>query len=138
MQIRKLMQTDVVTLQADEPIISAVEATATERIRHLPVLQGKKLVGIISLSDIHHATPSPLVEGSGEHYHKLLHETPVSRIMRRAPITASPDASLADVVRLLIDHKIGAVPIVEGGKLVGIVSELDVLRTYLSVLEVFE
>ncbi len=138
MQIRTLMKTDVVTLQADEPLINAVEATASERIRHVPVLDGKRLVGIISHTDIKHATPSPLLEGSQAQYQPMLHDTPVSRIMRRAPITAPPDASLADVVRLMVDSKIGAVPIVEGDELVGIVSEVDVLRTYLQILEVFE
>ena len=132
------MQTDVVTLQADEPLINAIEATTSERIRHLPVLREKRLVGIVSVTDIRHAMPSPLVEGSEAQYHRLLNETPVSRIMRRAPITASPDTSLADLVRLMLDNKIGAVPVVQDGELVGIVSELDVLRTYLSVLEVFE
>jgi len=138
MRIRDLMQTNVVTLQADEPLIDAFEATASERIRHMPVLDGDRLVGILSLTDIKHATPSPLLDGNKEQYDKLLNETPVRRIMRKAPITCAPDASLADVVRLMVEHKIGAVPVVEGGKLVGIVSEIDVLRTYLQVLEVFE
>ncbi|MFW6161247.1 MAG: CBS domain-containing protein [Planctomycetota bacterium] len=138
MQIRKLMKTDVVTLQADEPLIDAVEAAASVRIRHLPVLEGEELVGILSVTDIKHATPSPLVDDSAEQYRKLLQDTPVRRIMRRAPLTVSPEASLADVVRLMLEHKIGAVPILEEGKLVGIVSELDVLRSYLQVLEVFE
>ena len=138
MQIRKLMRTDVVTLQADEPLINAVEATASERIRHVPVLDGDRLVGILSQNDIKHATPSPLVEGNEAQYRTILHETPVRRIMRRAPITAPPDATLSDIIRLMVDHKIGSVPILEGQKLVGIVSELDVLRTCLRVLEIIE
>jgi len=138
MEIRKLMKTDVVSVQADEPLINAVEATSSERIRHVPVLDGERLVGIVTNNDIKHATPSPLLEGSEAHYRKILHETPVSRIMRRYPITASPDTPVADVVRLMIDNRIGAVPIVEGEKLVGIVSELDILRSYLRVLEVLE
>ncbi|MBL7223036.1 MAG: CBS domain-containing protein [Candidatus Brocadiae bacterium] len=138
MQIRKIMQTDVATLQHDEPLIDAVETTASERIRHIPVLEGSRLVGIISATDIKHATPSPLLEGNQADYRKILHGTPVSRIMRRSPITASPDDSLGTVVRLMVDNKIGAILIVEGEQLVGIVSELDILRTYLQVLEVIE
>jgi acetoin utilization protein AcuB len=138
MKIRSIMRTKVVTLQANEPFINAVEATASERIRHLPVLEGERLVGILTLTDIKHASPSPLVQGSKTQYRKLLAETPVSRIMRAAPYTASPDASMAEVVRLMVQNKIGAVPIVEGGKLVGIVSELDVLKTFLTVLKAIE
>ena len=58
--------------------------------------------------------------------------------MRRAPLTAGPNAALADVVRLMIDSKASAVCVVEGKKLVGIVSELDVLNTFLEVLKTLE
>lgn len=135
MKVRKIMHAEVITIQADEPLIRAVELTSAEHIRHLPVLDGEKLVGILSTKDIRHASPSPLVEGSQGEYHAVFHETPVSRIMRRCPITAGPDASLAQVVRLLVENKIGAVPIVEGAKLVGIVSELDVLKVFMGVLD---
>lgn len=138
MKVRKIMRTEVITLQADEPLIRAVELTSAEHIRHLPILDGQKLVGILSIKDIKHVTPSPLVKGSEADYRKVFHETPVSRIMRRCPITAGPEANLADVVRLMVDNKIGAIPIVEGEHLVGIVSELDVLRAFLAVLSVLE
>jgi len=138
MNVRKLMRTDLVTLQADEPLINAVEAAAAEGIRHLPILEGERLVGIVSENDIKHATPSPLVEGNEAEYRRILDETPLSRVMRRAPIAASPDATMADVVRLLLEHKVGAIPIVEGERLVGIVSELDVHAAFLRVLEALE
>ncbi len=138
MKVRKIMHTEVITLQADEPLMRAVELTSAEHIRHLPILEGQKLVGILSTEDIKHVTPSPLVKGSEAEYRKVFHETPVSRIMRRCPITASPEAGLADVVRLMVENKIGAVPVVEGGRLVGIVSELDVLRAFLDVLSALE
>jgi len=138
MKIRKIMHTDVVTLQADKPLMRAVEILEAEHIRHLPILEGERLVGMVTTFDIKHVTPSPLLEESQERYHQVFHETPVSRIMRRAPITASPNAALADVVRLMIDGNVSAVCIVEGKRLVGIVSELDVLNTFLEVLKALE
>jgi len=66
MRVRDLMQKDVISLQSDEPLINAVEATASEHIRHLPVLEGETLVGILSSTDIKHAVPSPLIEGNKE------------------------------------------------------------------------
>ncbi len=138
MRVRDLMQKDVISLQSDEPLINAVEATASERIRHLPVLEGETLVGILSSTDIKHAVPSPLIEGNKEEYDRVLNTTPVSRVMRRHPISVAPDATLAEVVRLMVENKVGAVLVVEDGKLVGIVSELDVLRTFRSVLEILE
>jgi acetoin utilization protein AcuB len=138
MKVRKIMHTDVVALQADEPLLSAVEATTSEHIRHVPILEGEQLIGMVSATDIKHATPSPLVEGNEAEYRKVLNETPLRRIMRRAPITARPDATLAEIVRLMVENRIGAIPIVDAGKLVGIISELDVLRTFQTVLEALE
>ncbi len=138
MKLRKIMRAEVVTLQAGEPLARAVKLMASEQIRHLPVLDGEALVGMVSLQDVKHATPSPLVEGNQAEYRKVLRETPVRRIMRRAPVTAGPDDTLASIVRLMIDNKIGAVPIVEDGKLVGIVSELDALKVLLDVLDATE
>ena len=138
MKIRKIMQTELVVLRAEEPLIKALEATASERIRHLPIVDGDRLVGMVTITDIKHATPSPLIEGNQAEYRKILYDTPVSRIMRRSPITASPDATLAEVMRLMVANKIGCLPIVEGDKLVGIVSEIDVLKALLEVLEILE
>ena len=138
MNVRKRMQTDVVTLQADEPVINAVEATSSERIRHLPVLEGEQLVGMVSDRDIKHALPSPLTGQNEQEYKKILNETPVSRIMRSAPITATPYATMAQIVRLMMEHKIGAIPIVERATLVGIITEQDVLQAFLEVLELLE
>ena len=118
--------------------MNAVEATASARIRHIPILDGERLVGILTENDIRHATPSALVQGNEALYRRILNETPVSRIMRRAPVTVGPDATMGRLVRLMIENKIGAVPVVEGDKLVGIVSELDVLRSYLELLQLVE
>jgi len=137
-KIDKIMQRHVITLQVDEPLINAVEATASERVRHLPILDGDRLVGIMSDRDITRATPSPLLGDQRPEYARILNTTLVSRIMRSAPITAPPDASLAEVVRLMVDNKIGAVPVVSDGRIVGIVSELDIMRTFLRMLEVIE
>ncbi|MFP4057406.1 MAG: CBS domain-containing protein [Candidatus Brocadiia bacterium] len=139
MTIRKVMRAEPLAVAPDEPLINAVEATASARIRHLPVVKDDDtLVGMLTENDIKHATPSPLIEGNEAEYRRILHETPCGRVMRRDPVTASPNQKLSDVVRLLVEHKIGAVPIVEGKKLVGIVSEVDILQTFLQILEVIE
>jgi acetoin utilization protein AcuB len=137
MHIHKIMQTDVVTIQADETVGDAVQVCMEEHIRHLPVLEGDELIGIITSNDIRHATPSPVDEG-GEAAHRAFLALPVRRVMKRAPITASPNHRLRDVVALMADNKIGAVPIVSAGKLVGIVSEVDVLRCFAQILDLLE
>jgi acetoin utilization protein AcuB len=138
MNIRKRMQTEIVTLQVDEPLANAVEATSSERIRHLPILDGERLVGMVSDRDIKRALPSAVIEGNKAEYDRVLNETPVRRIMRGSPITVGPTASLADVTRLMLDHRISAIPVVEGGKLVGLLTDTDVLQAFLEVLETLE
>jgi len=138
MNIRKRMQTDLITLQVDEPLGTAVEATASEQIRHLPILDGDRLVGMVSDRDIKRALPSALIEWSKAEYEKILRETPVRRIMRGNPIIATPQASLADVIRLMLDHRISAIPVVEGGKLVGLLTDTDILQAFLELLETLE
>jgi len=138
MNIRKRMQTEIVTLQVNEPLANAVEATASEQIRHLPILDGDRLVGMVSDRDIKQALPSAIIEGNKAEYDRVLRETPVRRIMRVSPITVGPSASLADVIRLMLDHRISAIPIVEGGKLVGLLTDTDVLQAFLELLETLE
>ena len=135
MSARRIMQTDVMTLQASESLSKAVEVTTASRIRHLPILDGDRLVGMVSDRDIKRACPSALIEGSEDEFGRVLKQTQVHRIMRRAPVTAGPDAPLAELVRLMLDNRIGAVPIVEGQRLVGIVTESDVLRAFLTLLD---
>jgi len=138
MQVRKIMRTEVITVQASDPLVRAAELTTSEHIRHLPVLDGERLVGILSIKDIRHATPSPLLEGSQAEYRRVFRDTPVSRIMRCAPITVGPEASLAEAAELMVENKIGALPVVDGGRLVGIVSEIDLLKAFLAVLRAIE
>ncbi|NQT89133.1 CBS domain-containing protein [bacterium] len=137
MNVQKIMKTDLVTIQADETVQQAVAICAAAHIRHLPVLEGEELIGIITQNDIRHATPSPIGEAGEEANHAFL-ATPVRRVMKRAPITASPNQKLRDVVHLMVENKIGAVPVVSAGRLVGIVSELDVMRCLLQILDLLE
>ncbi len=137
MNVQKIMTTDLVTIQADDSVERAVQVCEEAGIRHLPVLEGNELIGIITQNDIRHATPSPIGE-AGEEAHREFLATPVRKVMKRAPITARPNQKLRDVVRLMVENKIGAVPIVSAGRLVGIVSELDALRCLLQILDLLE
>ena len=135
MNILQFMQTELVTAQSHEPLISAVEALAAEGIHHLPILDGDRLVGMVTDTDIKQACPSPLIEGSETAYAAILRDTPLRRIMRAVPTTVGPDARIADVARLMISQGIRAVPVVDGHKLLGILTETDMLRVLLSLLK---
>ncbi|MGB5834580.1 MAG: CBS domain-containing protein [Thiohalocapsa sp.] len=99
-------------------------------IRHLPVTTGSKIVGMVTDRDIRRATPS-LQSGSEGDYEQVLATTPVDRIMTKEPATVmavTEDTPLVDAVRLMVQKKFGALPVVRGGELVGIISEIDALK----------
>jgi acetoin utilization protein AcuB len=102
-------------------------------VRHVPVVQGQReLVGIVSDRDLRGLPLPDLVGGKAE-----LHlDTPISRVMSGDPITIDPETELPEIIDLFIDHKIGALPVVDPeGNLVGIVSYVDVLRAVAQQLE---
>jgi CBS domain-containing protein len=95
---------------------------ATGGFRQLPVVEGESLVGIITDRDL---------RGHGGYFGS----TRVDAAMTRSPITLSPFDSAESAARLMIEHKIGAVPVVENGQVVGIVSRSDLLKALLSVVQ---
>jgi acetoin utilization protein AcuB len=130
------MTRDAVCLRDTAPLREAVELVIGRHIRHMPVLDATgRLVGIATDRDVKRALPSPLSATAADEYEAILDTTPLSRVMTREPLTVSPDASMAEAVRLLLDNRIGGLPVVEGGRLVGILTERDVLRACVDLLE---
>ncbi len=121
-----------------EPYVAAVTASvrqvmrilAEADVRHVPIVDEERLVGIVSDRDLR-AMMSPALErfDQPEQVERLL-SRPVSQLMSADVLTAEPDDELRDAIDLMIDHKVGALPVVEpgSGKLLGIVSYIDVLR----------
>ena len=113
------------------PSLSVVEARheMTRRsIRHLLVTDHGALVGIVTDRDIRLALPSPATSLSIWEVNYLVARLTVREIMTTAVITVDPDRGIREAARLMIDHKIGALPVVVGGRVVGIVTETDLLR----------
>lgn len=98
-------------------------------IRHLPVLDDReRLVGVVTDRDIKRASPS---EATSLDIHEILYlveKIAVSRVMSREPITVAPDTSVREAAKIMVDRKIGCLPVVSGEKLVGIVTGIDLLR----------
>lgn len=128
MLIRDIMSTSVVTLNAEQTLREAVNVLRSKHIRHLPIVEGDHLIGIITDRDVKRATPSLLSGVDRADYDRVLDETTVAQCMTREPLTVTPDTELKAAVRIFIDRKMGALPVVEDGRLVGIVSQIDLLR----------
>jgi acetoin utilization protein AcuB len=97
-------------------------------VRRLPVIHKGKLVGIVTRGDIREAQASSATSLSVYELNYLLDQLPAKEFMAYEPITISPDAPIGEAARRMMQHKIGGLPVVEYGELVGIITETDLCR----------
>lgn len=134
MKVRDRMTKDVVTLGVDEPIKRAWELVEEKKLRRFPVMKGDVLVGIVTDSDLRNATASSIVLTEKKYHDFLLETVKVESIMTADPKTVTPDMDLKDAARLILELKVGGLPVVEGGKLVGIITETDLINALVELL----
>jgi acetoin utilization protein AcuB len=137
MLVRDWMQQEVVTLRESDSLARAIELLARRGIRHLPVVREDRLVGLVSDRDLRSATPSSLSEPADRRA-EAPSTTSVTRIMVREVVTVPPEAALEEAARLLTLRRIGCLPVVEGERLVGIITETDLLRALADLLGVHQ
>ena len=128
--VRDIMTSSVVTLMEADNLGTIAADFDTFRFRHLPVVDGKRLVGIISERDMWRAHVSEL-DGSraAQARSNRLDDTFVAAVMHRDPITISPDEPVSHAAAKMVETRIGALPVVdEAGDLLGIITEYDLLR----------
>jgi acetoin utilization protein AcuB len=129
---RDLMTSDPLTVTPQASIAEVWDLMREVDVRHLPVVEADALVGMVSDRDLARLLRA---EGAGAVRDELA--TPIVRVMSSDVIAVTPDAEIGEVIGLLIDHKIGAVPVVEEEtrEVLGIISYVDVLRALRGVLE---
>ena len=127
MYVRDLMTPDVVTLAADDTLDLADGIMRLGRIRHLPVVSGDRVVGIVSQRDLFRAAVSSLLQLGGEAERRWLAGIPVKAVMTPHVFTVAPSISLRTAVHVMTEKRVGCLPVVEDGKLVGLISESDCL-----------
>ncbi|MBI2561567.1 MAG: CBS domain-containing protein [candidate division NC10 bacterium] len=130
MLVKHRMKRDPVTVKKDDSFRYALKLIRKEGIKHLPVLDGKKLVGIVTDRDLRQAAPSPATSLEVHELNYLLERLKIEAIMTKKVITVAPETNLLDAAKLLFAHKIGCLPVVEHEELVGIITEGDILRAY--------
>ena len=129
------MSRSVVTLTSEETLREAVSLLRSNRIRHLPVVDDSKLVGIVTDRDVKRATPSVLSGVDRDQYDRVLATTKVGQFMTREPRTVTPKTSLKAAVEIFLELKVGALPVVDDGHLVGILTDIDILRVARDLLD---
>jgi acetoin utilization protein AcuB len=132
MTVKELMTGAVITAPPSMPILEARNLMMKERIRHLPVADADgRLLGIITDRDIRLNLPSKATSLSVWEINHLLSKLTVDEVMTRAVITVGPDRPAREAAQLIVDHQIGALPVEDGGRLIGIVTETDLLRAFI-------
>jgi acetoin utilization protein AcuB len=135
MLVRERMSTKPVTISADVSIIEALRVMRQSQVRRLPVLDKEgNMVGIVSEKDLLYASPSPATSLSIYEMHDMLSRLRVSELMTTDLITVTPDIPLEEAARIMADNKIGGLPVMEDGKLVGIITETDIFKVFLELL----
>ena len=126
LRVRDIMTHEVTTLKRNDKLTLADDIMQLGRIRHLPVLDDEdQLVGIVSQRDLFRGALARAL-GYGQHaQRKVLEALLVKEVMSTDVLTTTPDTPLVEAARVLMERKIGCLPVVQDGHLVGIVTEAD-------------
>ena len=122
------MTSEVISVSPKASLIDVKRLMSSNHIRRLPVVDKGKLVGIVTLGDVREASPSDATSLSVYELNFLLARLTVDQFMTRSVITVTPYTEIYATAELMLEHKIGGLPVVSNGKLVGIVTESDIFR----------
>lgn len=138
MIVAKRMRTAVITIQPTDSLAHAQSLMQQHRIRHLPVVEDGRVVGIVSSRDIRVAVPLPAAAEEAPAYAERLRALPVSEVMTREVVGVAPFTPVEHCAKLMTQHKIGCLPVLSGGRLEGIVTTTDVMEMMAEMLGVSE
>lgn len=138
MKVRDRMTVDPVTITPDTTVAEAFQLMRERGVRRLPVMVKGKLVGIVTIKELSEVSPSPATSLSIFEINYLLAKTKIKNILPKnmKVITIESDANMESAALLMREHKIGAIPVMEGNKLVGIITETDIFDAFIDILGV--
>jgi acetoin utilization protein AcuB len=129
------MTPNPITITGDLSIAEAMEWMKRENVRRFPVIdKDRKLVGIVSRTDLLHASPSSATSLTMWEISYLLNQIKVKEVMSRDVITVTEDTTLEEAARLMVENKVGSLPVVRNSQLVGIITESDIFRVFLEMM----
>ena len=127
MKINRRMAQKVITVSPDANVLDVLNVLHQNSIRHLPVVEGEKFVGFLSESDIRQVLLLP----GGK-------DMKIEEVMNREPITIGPEDNLEDAAKLIYHYKIGGLPVLDAGKLVGVITVGDILAAFIEIMGVLQ
>lgn len=128
MRVAECMTRDVVTIQSEQKCLWALQMMSAANIGRLPVLDGERLVGIVTELDIRRRAPRVAELATQEAEDALLGKANIGGVMSCFPVTVGPEASIADATAAMIAHDVSTLPVIEEGHLVGILTMRDLVR----------
>ena len=131
MKVKEVMVKEVATLDVNDELSLANDIMRLGRIRHLPVVDGTRLAGIISERDLFRSSLAQALGYGGQASRDLMKTLRIKDIMVKEVTTISPEAGVCEAVKIMMDKKIGCLPVVENDRLVGLITETDILLQYL-------
>ena len=124
------MSRKVVSISPDDTLRIVHDIMELGRVRHIPVVRRGELVGVVSQRDLLQASLSNVIGIPSEDQDLFLEGVSISQVMSAPPVWIGPEGSIQEAARIMAESKIGCLPVVEGGKITGIVTETDVLRYF--------
>lgn len=136
MRVSRFMQTNVITIPSDTFITDAQRIMQENNVRRLPVVDKGKLAGIITRTRLRDAAPSVATSLNTWELHYLLSKITVRDVMERNVLTTGPDVAIEEAAAIMAENRIGAMPVMDDGRLVGIITATDLFRLLVNVLGV--
>ena len=134
MFVGERMSHPVISVTPETPINEALAMFKKERIRRAPVIKDGKLLGIVSERDLLNASPSPVTSLSIWEMNYLISKVTIKQVMSKKVKTVDVDTPIEEAARIMADSKIGGLPVMQSGKLVGMITETDLFRIFLELM----
>jgi acetoin utilization protein AcuB len=139
MFVRHRMTSPAITTGPDMPVMDALQFMRDKGVRRLPVVDGEgRLLGIVSEKDLLHAAPSSATTLSIFEMSYLLHRLTVGRIMTKDVVTVEEDTPLEVAARIMAEKHLGGLPVMRDGRVIGLITETDILLGFSEVLGAFQ
>ncbi len=133
MFVSEWMTRKVLSLRPDDSVSDVVKMLRGKGIKHIPVVEQGKLKGIVSDRDIKNFSPSKATSLDMYELHYLLEKAKVKEVMKTKVFTTAPDTPVEEAAMVLYDKNVGCLPVIDGGKLVGIISDRDIFRALIDI-----
>ena len=134
MFVGERMSRPVISVSPDAPINDVLALFRKEHIRRAPVIKNGKLIGIVSERDLLNASPSPVTTLSVWEMNYLISKVTVKQVMTKKVTTVDKDTPIEEAARIMADQKIGGIPVMSSGKVVGIITETDLFKAFLELM----